>query len=144
MVWFSVWQHWVPPASCLLPPASCLLAPRSSLLSFPCRCSRSPLSVAVALRATITTTGQVQCSAVQCSAMQRCRRLPNFGRSPEFGSFQKIAQNFCAIFKIGLKRPKKTLNAPKMLKKAPKNSTEFLYFFQKPLKKTPAKAPNFF
>ena len=55
---------------------------------------------------------------------QSCRRLPNFGGSPEFGSFQKIAQkiaqNFCAIFKIGQKRPKKLPNATETLKKLPK------------------------
>ena len=51
---------------------------------------------------------------------QSCRRLPNFGRSPEVGSFQKIAQNFCAIFKIGQKRPKKLPNATETLKKLPK------------------------
>ena len=59
-----------------------------------------------------------------CSPKQSCRRLPNFGGSPEFGSFkkiaQKIAQNFCAIFKIGQKRPKKHLNYTKTLKKLPK------------------------
>ena len=37
---------------------------------------------------------------------QSCRQLLNFGRSPEFGSFQKIAQkiaqNFCAILKLTL------------------------------------------
>ena len=55
---------------------------------------------------------------------QRCRRLPNIGRSPEFWSFQKIAQkiaqNFCAIFKIGQKRPKKLPNDTETLKKLPK------------------------
>ena len=55
---------------------------------------------------------------------QSCRRLPNFGGSPEFGSFQKIAQKiaqkFCAIFKIGQKRPKKLPNDTKTLKKLPK------------------------
>ena len=51
---------------------------------------------------------------------QSCRRLPNFGRSPEFRSFQKIAQNFCAIFKIGQKRSKKLSNATKTLEKLPK------------------------
>ena len=51
---------------------------------------------------------------------QSCRRLPNFGGSPEFGSFQKIAQNFCAIFKIGQKRSKKLPNATKTLEKLPK------------------------
>ena len=35
--------------------------------------------------------------------LDRCYcRLPNFGRSPKFGSFQKIAQNFYVIFKIKL------------------------------------------
>ena len=60
---------------------------------------------------------------------QRCRRLPIFGRSPKFGSFQKIAQkiaqNFCAIFKIGQKRPKNLLNATKTLKKLPKIAHNF-------------------
>ena len=51
---------------------------------------------------------------------QSCRRLPKFGRPPEFGSFQKIAQNFCAIFKIVKKRSKKLLNATKTLEKLPK------------------------
>ena len=48
---------------------------------------------------------------------QSCRLLPNFGRPPEFGRFQeiaqKIAQNFCAIFKIGQKHPKKLPNGTK-------------------------------
>ena len=55
---------------------------------------------------------------------QNCRLLPNFRRPPEFGRFQeiaqKIAQNFCAIFKIGQKRPKKLPNDTKTLKKLPK------------------------
>ena len=53
-------------------------------------------------------------------AIQSCRRLPNFGGSPEFEIFQKIAQNFCAIFKIGQKRSKKLPNATKTLEKLPK------------------------
>ena len=56
-------------------------------------------------------------TSIILTSIQRCRRLPNFGRSPEFGSLQKIAQkiaqNFCAIFKIGQKRPKKLPNATK-------------------------------
>ena len=73
-----------------------------------------------------------------------CRRLPNFGRSPEFGSFQKIAQNFCAIFKIGLKRPKKLPNTTKNVDKTPGNSTEFLHIRQqKHPKKSPEKLPFF-
>ena len=36
------------------------------------------------------------------SLYQRCRRLLKFGRSPKFGSFQNIAQNFCAILKLTL------------------------------------------
>ena len=68
--------------------------------------------------------------------LQCCRRLPNLGRSPEFGSFQKIAekiaQNFCAIFIIGPKRPKKLPDATKMFKKL----LEFLnIFFEMHLKK---------
>ena len=51
------------------------------------------------------------------TAPQSCRLLPNFGRPPEFGRFQeiaqKIAQNFCAIFKIGQKHPKKLPNGTK-------------------------------
>ena len=48
------------------------------------------------------------------SRWQRCRQLQNFERSPEFRSFQniaqKIARNFCAIFK----------NAPKRFQMLPK------------------------
>ena len=73
------------------------------------------------------------------AGQQRCRRLPNFGRSPEFGRFQKIAQkiaqNFCAISKIGQKRPKKHLNYTKTLKKLPKIAQNF-YIFVKSAQKS--------
>ena len=52
-----------------------------------------------------TTTRLLQ-HYYNATTTQRCRRLPNFWRSPKFGSFQKIAQNFCAFYKIGQKRPK--------------------------------------
>ena len=41
---------------------------------------------------------------------QSCRRLPKFGRPPEFGSFQKIAQNFCAILKLTLRPSSQSWN----------------------------------
>ena len=78
---------------------------------------------------------------------QSCRRLPNFGGSPEFGSFQKIAQkiaqNFCAIFKIGQKRSKKLPNATKTLGKLPKQHRISSYLSKAP-KKSSRKAPEFF
>ena len=49
------------------------------------------------------------------SRWQRCRQLPNLGRSPEFGSFQNITQNFCAFFK-------NLPNATETLKKLPKRA----------------------
>ena len=75
------------------------------------------------------------------SSNQRCRRLPNFGRSPEFGRFQKIAQkiaqNFCAIFKIGQKHPKKLPNATETLKKLPKIAQNFYIFVKSTQQKLP-------
>ena len=50
------------------------------------------------------------------SRWQRCRQLPNLGRSPEFGSFQNIAQYFGAFFQ----KPSK---CHRNVEKAPKNST---------------------
>ena len=45
---------------------------------------------------------------------QSCRRLPKFGRPPEFGSFQKIAQkiaeHFCAILKLILRPTSQSWN----------------------------------
>ena len=79
-----------------------------------------------------------------CSPKQSCRRLPNFGGSPEFGSFQKIAQNFCAIFKIGQKRSKKFPNATKTLEKLLKQHRISTYLSKAPKKKSSRKAPDFF
>ena len=78
-----------------------------------------------------------------CSPKQNCRRLPNFGGSPKFGSFQKIAQNFCAIFKIGQKRSKKFPNATKTLEKLLKQHKISTYLSKAPVKKSSRKAPNF-
>ena len=64
---------------------------------------------------------------VLIAPVQSCRRLPNFGRPPEFGRFQeiaqKIAQIFCAIFKIAEKHPQKLTIATERSKK--------LHFFSK-------------
>ena len=76
-------------------------------------------------------------------AKQSFRQLPNFGRSPKLGSFQKIAQNFCAISKIGQKRPKKLPNYTKTLKKLPKIAQNF-YIFVKSAQNSSQKTPNFF
>ena len=75
--------------------------------------------------------------------VQSCRQLPNFGRFHEFGSFLKIAQKFCAIFKIAQKTPQKATKRYRTVQKAPKNSTEFLCFFQKHLKKVPKSSQIF-
>ena len=88
------------------------------------------------------------CLGVAGSAWeQSCRLLPNFGRPPEFGRFQeiaqKIAQNFCAIFKIGQKHPKKLPNGTKIPQKAPEIAQNF-YVFEKITQKSSRKAPEFF
>ena len=81
------------------------------------------------------------------STNQSCRRLPNFGRSPEFGSFQKIAQkiaqNFCAIFKIGPKPPQKASKCYRNVEKAPEIAQNF-YIFVKSTPKSSRKAPKCF
>ena len=68
---------------------------------------------------------------------QSCRRLQNFGRSPEFGSFQKITQNFFASFKIGQQLPQKLPNATETLKKLPKVAQNFYIFVKSTQKKLP-------
>ena len=53
-------------------------------------------------------------AVVPLTSSQSCRRLPKFGRSPDFGSFQKIeqkiAQNFCAILKLTLRPSSQSWN----------------------------------
>ena len=43
-----------------------------------------------------------ECLVVSVSLVQSHCLLPKLQRPPEFGSFQKIAQNFCAVFKLTL------------------------------------------
>ena len=62
---------------------------------------------------------------------------PEFRESPEFGSFQKIAQNFFASFKIGQQLPQKLPNATKTLKKLPKVAQNFYIFVKSTQKKLP-------
>ena len=73
-----------------------------------------------------------------------CRQLPNFGSSPKFGGFQKIAekiaQNFFAIFKIGQKGTKNLPDATKTFKKLQKIARNFYIF----VKSTPKKTKNQF
>ena len=102
-----------------------------------------------------------------CTWCQSCCLLSKFGRPPKYGRFQeiaqKIAQNFCAIFKMGHICPKKFLNAIEMFKKLLQIAQNFYIFVKAPKKipksswfeekeeklvvknnlKTPKKLPNY-
>ena len=62
---------------------------------------------------------------------QRIKPCVPFGRSPKFGILKKkIAQNFCALFKIGQNCPKKLQKATETVKKLPKIAQNFRIFFK--------------
>ena len=71
---------------------------------------------------------------------QSCPLFPKFGRSPEFGGFQEIAQKtaqkILCYSQIGSKHSPKSFCMLPNVPKISRNSTEFLSFFQKKLLKS--------
>ena len=64
-------------------------------------------------------------------SLQSCRRLPNLGKSPEFGSYQKIAQKMAQhffAFSKSVKTLQKASECYQNLGKAPEIAQNFYMF----------------